>query len=297
MSLPPGEWIPLAADASTRRYWRGTADGKPVLLADFGRDEDGLRRFIHVRDLLARHSLQVPEILGTPPGGAFLLEEFVAGWPLSKGRWAPALISALLDDAVRIASIKDWGEGPELLELDEVRLRFELAFFRFHCIEGFLNIPAPGELAGALDALAEQVAALPTALAHRDFHSENLLKEKGGGRLVLVDFQDALLAPRAYDAASLAVDPYRDQAPAIRDAFLPGWVERTGGSAVEFRVTALQRALKALGTFGYQITRRKKARYVRFLKPQARHALSLLDAAPRPLECLVPALKSLAEMG
>lgn len=297
MSLPPGDWIPLAADASTRRYWRGTVDGRPVLLADFGGDEDGLRRFIHVRDLFARHSLQVPEILGAPPGGTFLLQEFVSGWPLSKGRWAPGFTSALLDDAARIGAIKDWGEGPELLELDEARLRFELAFFRLHCIEGFLNLPAPGDLAGALDALAEQVAAYPAALAHRDFHSENLLREKGSGRLMIVDFQDALMAPRAYDAVSLAVDPYRDQSPAIRDAFLPGWLERTGGSSEEFRVTALQRALKALGTFGYQVTRRKRARYVRFLKPQARHALALLDAAPRPLEFVRAALQSLAELG
>ncbi len=297
MSLPPGEWVPLAADASTRRYWRGSSEGRPVLLADFGGDEDGLRRFVHVRSLLAGHGLAVPGILGEPAGGAFLLQEFVEGWPLSKVRWSASLTSTLLDQAKRIASITDWGEGPELLELDEARLRFELSFFRLHCIEGFLNLSAPPELASALDALAEQVGAFTAALAHRDLHSENGIRERGAGRLVLVDFQDALMAPRAYDAASLAVDCYRDQAPAIREAFMAGWVERAGGTAEEFRATALQRALKALGTFGYQVTRRKRARYVKFLKPQARHALALLDAAPRPLECLEPALQSLARLG
>jgi aminoglycoside/choline kinase family phosphotransferase len=294
MNLPPGDWTALAADASTRRYWRGTHDGRPALLADFGADLDGLDRFVHVQELLSRGGVCVPVIYARPEGGAFLIQEFVEGWPLSKRAWSPGLQTDLLSMANRIAAITEWGEGPELLELDEARLRFELAFFRLHFLEGFLNAQPPKGLKEALDVLAEEVGAYPTRLAHRDFHTENLLGCEGRG-IVVVDFQDALTAPRCYDAASLAVDPYREQSRAITAGILSGWLELSGASAEEFNKTALQRALKALGTFGFQVTRRKRARYMRFIRPQALATLDLLAAAGPDLDCLVPHLRAAAD--
>jgi aminoglycoside/choline kinase family phosphotransferase len=294
MNLPPGEWTALAADASTRRYWRGTCEGRPALLADFGADTDGLDRFVHVQALLSRNGLAVPAVYARPEGGAFLIQEFVEGWPLSKRAWSLDLRAELLSMASRIAAIAEWGEGPELLELDEARLRFELAFFRLHFLEGFLNVQSPSGLHEALDLLAAEVAAYPQRLAHRDFHTENFLGCKDRG-IVVVDFQDALTAPRCYDAASLAVDPYREQSSGIAEGILSGWLELCGASAEEFRKTALQRALKALGTFGFQVTRRKRVRYVRFIRPQALSVLDLLPVAGASLECLVPHLRAAAD--
>lgn len=291
MNLPPGQWTPLAVDASARRYWRGTLDGAPVLLAHFGEDEDGLRRFLFVRELFARHGVDVPAIVAAPPGQPYVLQELVRGRPLSKSRWPRDLTGRLLGTVARIGTITDWGEGPELLELDEARLRFELAFFRLHFLEGLLNAAVPPGLDRALDALAAEAASFPRALAHRDFHSENLLCTEGG-RVVVVDFQDALVAPRCYDAASLAVDPYRRRDDRIAAAIESEWAARCGAEPAEFRRTALQRALKALGTFGYQVIRRKRARYVQFVRPQAETALSLLGAAPVPLEPLEPLLRT-----
>lgn len=292
MTFPSADWKPVAADASTRRYFRGVYGGQDALLAEFGEDPDGMARFLHVQNLLARSGLAVPEILEVFPDERRLILSWVPGRVLSKVSWRRSFEEPLLQAVRRIASIVEWGEGPPLLELDASRLAFELAFFRVHCLEGFLNAPAPEGLPEALDALAEEVSAFPTALAHRDFHSENVLVEKSG-RLVLTDFQDALLAPRCYDAASLAVDAYRNQNPSIRHRFEETWAALASVPRPEFASTALQRALKALGTFGYQVTRRKRARYLGLMAPQASHALAYLGAAPA-LECLRPALEALA---
>ena len=98
-----------------------------------------------------------------------------------------------------------------------------------------------------------------------------------------MDFQDLLLAPRCYDAASLAVDAYRR----VPDGFFArcrrSCEERFGCSAEEFAKTALQRALKALGTFGYQVTRRKQARYLRAARQCIPRAASLVREGPREL--------------
>jgi hypothetical protein len=293
MTLPPGDWMPVAVDASTRRYFRGKYRGREALLAEFGDDADGLTRFLHVQGLFLRRGLAVPEILETLAGDGRLILSWVSGRVLSKGPWREAFEDELLDAAQGVASISEWGEGPPLLEMDASRLAFELAFFRVHCLEGFLNARVPEEAPAALDALAEEVSAYPRLLAHRDLHSENVLAEPGG-RLVLTDFQDALLAPRCYDAASLAVDAYRHQNRTIRERFENKWIERTGVPRAEFRAAALQRALKALGTFGFQVTRRKRARYIGFMAPQASHALAYLGSAPASLEALRPALEALA---
>lgn len=289
MAFPPGEWVPVATDASARRYYSGIYKGKKTLLADFRADLDGRARFVHVAGLFARHGLYVPEILDCPEGESHLLQEWVEGWPLAKVKWSRRFESPLLDTALKIGRIESWGEGPEMLELDEARMAFELSFFRLHFMEGFLNIPVPADLAPALSALVRQIGTFPLKLAHRDFHSENVIATEDR-RLVLVDFQDALMAPRCYDAASLAVDAYRTQDRRIAERFVAGWMDRCEGTAEEFRMTALQRALKALGTFGYQVTRQKKARYLKFIRPTAVHALTLLDAAPLSLECLRPVL-------
>ncbi|MGA9750984.1 MAG: phosphotransferase [Acidobacteriota bacterium] len=295
--LPPGRWLPLAADASTRRYFKGEWWGAPALLAQFGGDRDGLERFVHVRNLFAGGGLDVPEILHVPPEDPdWLIESWVEGWALSRGRWRPEWGDRLLSSARVISSLQDWGEGPDLLELDRARLQFELSFFSVHLLEGFLNISVSPSVSVGLSVLAEEVGGYPRRLAHRDLHSENVLAT-AQGRLVLLDFQDALLAPRCYDAASLAVDAYRDQRPAIRDLFAEGWSGEAGVAAEEFGRTALQRALKALGTFGYQVTRRKKARYLKFMAAEARHALHFLPLAPAPLEELAPPLQSLTELG
>jgi len=291
VNLPPGEWLPLAVDASTRRYWRGTLDGAPVLLAHFGEDRDGLERFVFVRDLFARHGIDVPAIFSAPAGEPYVIQEFVDGRPLSKMRWPSSLAGRLLETARRIGAITEWGAGPEMLELDEARLHFELAFFRLHFLEGLLNMRPHEGLDDALGALAAEMASYPQVLAHRDFHSENLLMARSE-RVVVVDFQDALMAPRCYDAASLAVDPYRRRDRKVDSVVRSSWTASTGASEVEFSRTALQRALKALGTFGYQIVRRKRARYVQYVRPQAEAALDLLPAAPVSLEPLAACLRA-----
>ncbi len=285
MTLPEGDWSPIEADASTRTYFKGYYRGMEALLADFGNDNDGRNRFLHVTRLFESHGLRVPRIYFVPDTASYLVIEWIRGSRLSALKWSKDFEAELLITAAKVAKIEDWGNGPALLSLDRARLSFELIFFNLHFVGGFLNAKTPAALLKGFEALAEAVGTFPYALAHRDLHSDNVMVEENGA-MVLIDFQDALMAPRCYDAASLAVDAYREQDPAIRERFMAGWCHSSGATAREFRMTALQRALKALGTFGYQATRRKKARYLAFIPPTAAHALALLNTAPEPLEGL-----------
>lgn len=103
--------------------------------------------------------------------------------------------------------------------------------------------------------LAHDAAVEPWCLQHRDLHSRNVLLPPSGG-VALIDHQDLRPGPLLYDLGSLATDAYVDLPAAVR-ALLRAEVRTLGRerglSAAEARLrfhrSALQRVLKALGTF------------------------------------------------
>lgn len=294
-AYPQGPWTPLAAHASTRRYFRGQWQGVPALLADFGEDADGRERFVAAAAVLRAQGIPVPELLEVPQGEPWLIEAFVEGPAASKIRWTRDLEGAALELAAAFGALdlSGWPPALPLHRLDVDRLRFELAFFDLHFLQGLLNLPADGDRAAGLAALAEAVALFPAAPAHRDFHSDNLLWT-GGAHLVVLDFQDLLLAPRCYDAASLAVDAYRHVPSGFVARCARACEARFGCPGEEFSLTALQRSLKALGTFGYQVTRRKQPRYLTAARSAVPGAAALLRSGPEALRGLSRALEESA---
>lgn len=261
------------------------------MLSDFGVDLDGRERFATLAKWFGEKGLPVPEIYNVPQGCSWLVQEAVMGNAASKVRWS----NELEEEAARIADgfprCRDWPETLPLLEMDGNRLRFELSFFRVHFLEGFLNVATEDHIRESLKRLGEQVASYPRALAHRDFHSDNLILERDTGRLRVVDFQDALLAPRAYDMASMAVDAYREVSPAEARRWMRRAGDASGCGEREFQNIALQRALKALGTFGFQVTRRKNVRYLPPIARTVRYALRYMQAPSDEWEPVISALR------
>jgi hypothetical protein len=283
-------WRSLEADASARRYaaaeWRGVA----LLRVSYGEDRDGLLRWAFLTPRLEAAAIRVPRLHAVDFEEAVAYVERIEGSALSRLPLTEGWEAPLLRMAAQVASLSPWEGEPTLLALDGDRLRFELDFFLLHFYRGLLNRPADPGLQAGLRALAEEVASYPRTLAHRDFHTDNLLLSTAG-EVVLLDYQDALLAPRCYDAASLAVDAYRRPDRRGEDRIERWVLEKLGASAEEFRRTALQRVLKALGTFGYQVTRRRKARYLAAARRSAVQARRLLESAPVALPGLGEALR------
>ena len=90
------------------------------------------------------------------------------------------------------------------------------------------------------------------------------------GGLFVIDFQDARMGPDTYDLASLLRDSYVDISEAELDEFIGHFLSLSGGSdAAEFRrrfdLMAVQRNLKALGTFGNQAAARGNPVYVQYM--------------------------------
>lgn len=182
------------------------------------------------------------------------------------------------------------------LFFDVEKLTWETDFTWRNFIEGYLHLSPPAGLKDELDAMwikiTGELAANMEALAHRDFHSRNIMVT--GGRLVWIDYQDARMGRRLYDLASLLYDPYVALSPVAIDDLAEYYFSRVDGAGAatwnrdEFdrllNLSALQRIYKALGTYGYQTSARGVDTYVPYIAPSIatlrRIASKTNDTAP-----------------
>ena len=245
--------------------------------------------------------VRTPRILEEAPElGVIALEDL--GDDLLQAVWAGGGrdVPALYDEAVDIIA-RIQHEGARLAgtpaaggfrafsaRLDAALFLRELRFFAEHFLRGYAGLPlgarALGDLESLFGALAEEAAGGPVALTHRDFHSRNLI---AGDRpaalrvLWVIDHQDSRIGPRSYDLMSLVRDPYVATGGAARPPFRePDLVDRFRDAAgvrgspsellAEFDAVALQRNLKALGTYGFQVSRRGNDVYRRYVAPTLR---------------------------
>ena len=134
-------------------------------------------------------------------------------------------------------------------------------------------------------AIVRELAAEPRVLCHRDYHSRNLMLR--GDKLFIIDFQDARLGPDTYDLASLLRDSYVDLPWAVVDDLIAYFLALQGRAAepAEFRrrfdLMALQRNLKALGTFGYQTAARGNPVYIQYMPRTLNYVRENLRRYPR----------------
>jgi aminoglycoside/choline kinase family phosphotransferase len=156
----------------------------------------------------------------------------------------------------------------------------------------------------ARDWMIAALCALPRGFTHRDYQSRNLMvtaDASGETELAWIDFQDALMGPRAYDLVALLCDSYQPFDPAFVRARLDDYArarELTEADRAalerEFWLLAVQRKLKDAGRFVFFERKRGDPSFLRFVDgtlDMVLRALTELTDIPelRPLVPLVRA--------
>ncbi|HZZ62214.1 MAG TPA: tRNA (adenosine(37)-N6)-threonylcarbamoyltransferase complex ATPase subunit type 1 TsaE [Roseiarcus sp.] len=144
--------------------------------------------------------------------------------------------------------------------------------------------------------LLKPILAGPTTWTLRDFHSPNLHwlpQREGIGRVGLIDFQDAVTGPPAYDLASLLQDARADVSDDLEMRLAALYVRRRSAADPEFdaerfaaayAAMGAQRATKILGLFARLDKRDGKPQYLRHLRRIERYlAKNLAHPLLRPL--------------
>jgi N-acetylmuramate 1-kinase len=291
--------VPLTPDASDRRYFRVLIPDAPnIVLSLYAAPFDVTRLpFVNVATLMARMPVPIPAVLGHADDLGVLALQDLGDVTLQAhlGAASPAQHAALYRQSVAlIATLQRRGAelaSPEFLPygiaFDVEKLTWELDFFTKHFLEAYRGITLADDERAALRAefggLVDELAAEPRVLCHRDYHSRNLMLHEG--QLYLIDFQDARMGPDTYDLVSLLRDSYVDLPDQTVEDLIAYFLALKGTPddpefRSRFNVMALQRNLKALGTFGYQTTARRNPVYIQYIPRTLRYVRRNL-ALPR----------------
>jgi aminoglycoside/choline kinase family phosphotransferase len=292
--------LPLTGDASDRRYFRVILkDGRSIVLAlHVGAIDLSTLPFANVCALLQQVALPVPAILGHSNELGILALQDLGDVTLQAhlGAASPMVHAALYREAVALieqlqrrgAELESTGYLPYTIAFDVDKLTWELNFFTKHFLEGYRGITLSSVERAALEeewaAIAGELAAEPRVLCHRDYHSRNLMYCDGS--LHIIDFQDARMGPDTYDLASLLRDSYLDLTDHQLEDLVAYFLALKGNPhAAEFRrrfdLMAIQRNLKALGTFGFQTIGRQNPVYIQYIPRTLTYARANLGKYPR----------------
>jgi N-acetylmuramate 1-kinase len=268
------EILPLAGDASFRRYFRVVQGSRSAVLMDAPPPHEDPQPFIAVAEWLIGRGLNAPEILAKDlDRGLLLLGDFGSSRLRETLDEEPRRERELYDVATDLlvhlhrhppmAGLKPHGLDQWL---DELTL-----FTDWYCPAVGAEVDKVAYQAAwrqVLEPVAEDKLGPVTVL--RDYHAENIMLVEGREGIAhfgLLDFQDALAGHPAYDLASVLEDARRDVSPETERAMIDRYVAATGhGDACEraYWALAAQRNTRILGVFTRLWKRDNKPAYRQF---------------------------------
>ena len=207
--------IPVAGDASNRRYFRLGDEQFSVIVVEAPPETEKNPEFLAIADTLSRAGVRVPCVLAADLGRGYLLLEDLGDavlLPLLDADTASDYYACAFDTLLKLADI-DITE-PSVASMpryDEALLTEELSRFPHWFVEQLLEQSLTQNdrdiIQCASECLLASALEQPQVLVHRDFHSRNLMLQKDG-QLAVIDFQDAVVGPVTYDLVSLLRDCY-----------------------------------------------------------------------------------------
>lgn len=266
------EILPLAGDASFRRYFRVVAPGRQAVLMDAPPPHEDPRPFIRIAEHLTGLGFSAPAILGSDlEHGLVLIEDFGDARMREAVDAAPESEQRIYSDVVRLLAQLHEHPAADLPVYSRKELQREAGLFaEWYCPAVDLTVDEAGYRAawdGAFDAIGGGAAV--TVL--RDYHAENIMLIDGRDGLAalgLLDFQDALAGHPAYDLVSLLQDARRDVSEAIEGEMRALYAEVAvpgDGFDAAYAILGAQRNTKILGIFIRLWKRDGKSNYLKYL--------------------------------
>jgi len=268
------EILPLAGDASFRRYFRVVRGEQTAVLMDAPPPHEDPRPFVAVAEWLGSVGLSAPQILARDlERGLLLLADF-GDWRMREfldedPQRETELYELATDVLVHLHQHSAMpGLRPHGLDqwIEELKL-----FTEWYCPAVGIEVDEGGYEAAWREALAAVAGdGLAPVTVLRDYHAENVMLVdglQGVERFGLLDFQDAVAGHPAYDLASVLEDARRDVPEEIERVMIERYVAATGHSEVFERAywaLAAQRNTRILGVFTRLWKRDNKPGYRRF---------------------------------
>ena len=264
-----------SVDAGFRSYWRTTGAGPSRIVMDSPPDLEDVRPWLRMRDLLESGDVRVPQVLARDAEAGFLLLEDLGGPTLAQtidADSADAHFDAAMAQLLKLQSI---APPQGMSEFGEALLQRDAGLFEEWFLRRHLGIELDcGELESlelAQRRLMDNALAQARVLTHRDFMPRNLMPVSPGP--AVLDFQDCVRGPIAYDPVSLFKDAFVSWPLARVDAWLAQYHARASAAGLPMPALktflrdadwmGVQRHLKILGIFSRLKHRDNKPHYLR----------------------------------
>jgi aminoglycoside/choline kinase family phosphotransferase len=296
----------MAGDASIRSYARLLQDDAPFILMNSPKRPDGpaiydgksysaavhlaedVKPFVAVDNGLRQRGFSAPEIHHTDLEGGFLITEDFGSEPFIEGD-PPAPIQQRYEAATDMLAALHQEAVPEVLPL-AAQSDYPIPVFDIDAwlveiglmLEWYLpdrGVTPGDQLRAEFVTMWREILQKPASAAKtwvlRDFHSPNLiwLPERSGiARVGVLDFQDAVLGPAAYDVVSLLQDARIDVPEMTELSLFSRYIKArreadSGFDAAEFAtlyaILSAQRNTRLLGTFARLNRRDGKPQYLK----------------------------------
>jgi len=317
----PDGILDLAADGSTRQYFRLVWDAERTVIGAIGPDRDENRAFLSFARAFRAAGLPVPEIHAEDQEAGVWLEEDLGNTTLfqalSAARIAcppdefPADIVPLYRRVLSILPrfqveghrVVDYRLAYPRRAFDRQSIRWDLNYFKYHFLK-LAGVPFSEQR------LEDDFARLTTHLLqagadgflYRDFQSRNVMIRDG--EPWFIDFQGGRKGPPHYDVASLLYDAKAALPQALRAKLLEGYLDALGSLVPvdrtrfrdQFTGFVLVRLMQAMGAYGYRGFFERKRRFLESVPHAARNLDELLAAGlPLPLPELEQVFRRIVE--
>lgn len=271
--------VPLAPDASFRCYFRIADNDRTYMLMDAPPPNEDVRPFMTVDKHLRSLGLIAPKIIDSDVDNGFLLLEDFGDNTftrlLDNNENADRLYTLAVDTLIVLhsqgnASLIDRPNYDTKALLTEALL---LPDWHYPLVFG--KTIDTTERDAYMEIWRNIIDTMPPpemTLVLRDFHVDNLMliDHDGKQECALLDFQDAMIGPIAYDLASLLEDARRDMEPEFRQRYINYYLK--GMPKLEkdnftnwYSLLAAQRHAKVIGIFSRLYLRDGKRRYLKHL--------------------------------
>ncbi len=263
-----------SVDAGFRSYWRTGGAAPSRIVMDAPPELEDARPWLRIRDLLEAGGVRVPRVLAHDLDQGFLLLEDLGGPTLAQvldeGN-ADRHFEAAIGQLLRLQAI---APPAGMRGFDEALLQRDAGLFEEWFLRRHLGLSLECADLDGLELvqrrLMDNALAQPRVLVHRDFMPRNLMPVAPGP--AVLDFQDCVAGPIAYDPASLFKDAFVGWPLARVDGWLRDYHARASEAGLpvpplepflrDADWMGVQRHLKILGIFARLHHRDGKPRYL-----------------------------------
>ncbi|WP_374647909.1 aminoglycoside phosphotransferase family protein [Rhizorhabdus sp.] len=258
------EILPLAGDASFRRYFRVLRGNDSAVLMDAPPEHEDSRPFLAVARHLETIGFRAPRILSEDlDAGLILLEDFGDARMKEVIDADPTAEQGIYGQAIDLLADLHAASPGALPPYDMAVYQREAGLFPEWYMPAVGLAGGAAAYAAAWDEALAPVANDQSITVLRDYHAENIMLLDDGS-LGLLDFQDALAGHAAYDLVSLLQDARHDVDPALEQAMIARYAARRPFDEAAYALLGAQRNAKILGIFTRLWKRDGKPRYLAF---------------------------------